>query len=605
MGAESVDTIIDNLKKMVNETKELEPYIRYIRFPFFKTLEPGTKMDFEFPMTVLIGPNGTNKTSVLRALQGSPGQNSIGQYWFSTDVDRIKESRENADEIERHCFIYGYKIPCGDGRIVEVLKTRIGKKEDPDYWEPSRPVRKYDMERELPPEDEYRKYRSATRWNAIDKEVLYIDFRENLCAFDKYFYFGRFRSLATLPSKQARVRLWSTPLREAADGNKNSLVWGNGPNPQSRKERIKRNVLLGKEAVGIVSDILGRKYLQIRLITHTFFDSTEGTSVLLTDEQNNYSEAFAGSGESALIMTVAAVYGAPKNSLILLDEPETSLHPAAQTKLRDYLLKEIQQKHHQVVLSTHSPAFAKGLPEEALKIFTLNGNGKVHVRNRACYQEAFHVVGAPNMDRKTVYVEDALAAALLEYVLENRRPDSRDALEIVPLSGGAERILQGSFVGNAISGQKNTFYILDGDKRYVDTFPDPNDLAPNEYRETVEKAFKMKTDSLRLPFHSGEQERQLQKFLSLILDYLHKDHLQYFPGNSTPETLILKHSGVLSRNNGKASLLQLAKERYNKEHIDANEILQCGKMLIGEISKSENDSLFSKIEQLLKKILEK
>ena len=130
-------------------------------------------------------------------------------------------------------------------------------------------------------------------------------------------------------------------------------------------------------------------------------------------------------------------------------------------------------------------------------------------------------------------------------------------------------------------------------------------FAPKEYKETVEKAFKMKTDSLRLPFNSGEQERQLQKFLSFILDYLRKGHLQYFPENSTPEALILKHSGVLSRNNGKASLLQLAKERYNKEDIDANEILQCGKMLIGEISKSESDLLFSGIEQLLKNILEK
>ena len=52
MGAESVDTIIDNLKKMVNETEELEPYIRYIRFPFFKTLEPEARIDFRFPMTV-------------------------------------------------------------------------------------------------------------------------------------------------------------------------------------------------------------------------------------------------------------------------------------------------------------------------------------------------------------------------------------------------------------------------------------------------------------------------------------------------------------------------------------------------------------------------
>jgi len=604
-----MDTI-ETTRQLLN-SGNLEPYIRHIRFPFFKNLDPGTKIDFDFPMTVLIGPNGTNKTSVLRALQGSPGQNSIGQYWFSTDLDRIQEPKDQKTQnIERHCFIYGYKLPCGDKPVVEVLKTRIGKKtrsgkkgRDPDYWEPSRPVQKYDMEMRMLEDEEYKSYRSATRWNAVSKNVVYIDFRENLCAFDKYFYFGSFKATKMLKTRQDRIRQWSKPIRCILDKNMTSYKRGGGR--RRPYERLKGNQALTPEVVKIISDILGRQYSNIRLLKHNLFDAKDGVTVLLTDAQNDYSEAFAGSGESAIAMIVASIHGASENSLILLDEPETSLHPAAQTKLRDYLLDRIIKKHHQVILSTHSPAFAKGLPEEALKIFTLNKNGKVYVRNHACYQEAFHVVGAPNMDKKTVYVEDVLAAALLEYVLEKHLPDSRDALEIIPLSGGAEQILKGSFVSNAISSQKSTFYILDGDKEYVDTFPNPNDLAPNKYEETVAQVFNIKIDSLHLPFNSGDKEPQLQYFLLLILDYLYKDHLQYFPEKSTPEALILKHSGVLSQNNGKDSLLQLAKERYNKKHIDSNEILQCGKMLIGEISREKSNSLFTNITQLLKNILEK
>ena len=44
--------------------------------------------------------------------------------------------------------------------------------------------------------------------------------------------------------------------------------------------------------------------------------------------------------------------------LLLLDEPETSLHPGAQVKLQRYILDQIKKKHLQVVISTHAPAFA-------------------------------------------------------------------------------------------------------------------------------------------------------------------------------------------------------------------------------------------------------
>jgi hypothetical protein len=44
------------------------------------------QIDFDFPITALVGPNGTNnnKGSVLRAVQGSPGMENLGVYWFSS-----------------------------------------------------------------------------------------------------------------------------------------------------------------------------------------------------------------------------------------------------------------------------------------------------------------------------------------------------------------------------------------------------------------------------------------------------------------------------------------------------------------------------------------
>jgi hypothetical protein len=42
-------------------------------------------------------------------------------------------------------------------------------------------------------------------------------------------------------------------------------------------------------------------------------------------------------------------------SLILLDEPETGLHPGAQEKLRDFLAGIAREEGHQVIYATHSP----------------------------------------------------------------------------------------------------------------------------------------------------------------------------------------------------------------------------------------------------------
>lgn len=117
-----------------------EPFIRHIRFPHYKNLAENTRIEFEHPITALVGENGTNKSSILRAIQGCPGRNNLGNYWFSTTTDSIVET-----EKAKNCFIYGYKHNSVN-KIVEVLKTRVQKQNDPDYWEPSRPIRKYSMD---------------------------------------------------------------------------------------------------------------------------------------------------------------------------------------------------------------------------------------------------------------------------------------------------------------------------------------------------------------------------------------------------------------------------------------------------------------------------
>ncbi len=183
-------TVIDQLNTLLSK-KILDPYIQHIRFYEYRNLEDGLEIDFDFPLTFLIGQNGTNKSSILRGLYGAPLNYHTGDFWFSTKVDPI---------LERPAFVCRY-FQTDTQRNVEFIKTRIKRKSNPDYWEPSRPLVKYDMET-MPEWKEGDPGRSKTRWNVIEKKVVFLDFRAQISAFDKFFYHGNLR--ATLSRKTRR-----------------------------------------------------------------------------------------------------------------------------------------------------------------------------------------------------------------------------------------------------------------------------------------------------------------------------------------------------------------------------------------------------------------
>ena len=107
-----------------------------------------------------------NKSSVIRALYGAPAQKSLGEYWFESKIDTISE-----EEKHPSCFIYGYVSPL-ENKTVEVLKTRVHKENDPDYWEPSRPIAQYGMEKiESPVEKAHLK---SMQIKAPPKDVIIV-----------------------------------------------------------------------------------------------------------------------------------------------------------------------------------------------------------------------------------------------------------------------------------------------------------------------------------------------------------------------------------------------------------------------------------------------
>ncbi|MBL7960025.1 ATP-binding protein [bacterium] len=516
MDLKLIDLIQTVARMKVNNVFEF--YVSFIQFPYFRNLEKNTKISFDFPLTVFIGQNGSGKSSTLHALYGVPKRKTPYEFWFSTAVDPVEEVSAGGD---RHSFFYVYKDHIGNE--LEVLKLRIRKRGNPDYWETSRPVISYGM-----------KPLKGKRNQPIEKNVVYIDFRSELSAFDKYFYFKNPSKNAALTKKQDYLRHKSKTLKKIID---EEIKIVNSRNPQNNKlKKLKR------EEIEWISFILGKNYKSGKFIEHKLF-SDWGISIVYETDFHNYSEAFAGSGEMAAVRLVQEVVNAKDYSLILLDEPEVSLHPGAQERLKLFLLDQIKRRKLQVILSTHSPTLIDGLPKEAIKVFSQMPDGRFHVENENLPEEAFYFIGhSIQTGKKVIIVEDELAQSIIKAIINDEGEAIANLFEVTKYPGGHSIIKQNLITVYSLEQHTDKYIILDGDQKIVanhfdpDSIPERN-LTNSKLKEEIKKQtnvdVKLFPDGNPATGADPDQEKQLRK--KYLQFYLR--NVFYLPG-TTPESII-------------------------------------------------------------------
>ena len=525
-------------------------FIEYLRFPFYKNFEEDLKLNFTFPLTFLTGTNGSGKSSILHALYGAPKGKNIADYWYNTALDPIDDLKEN-----RHCFIYSYKTEFTKTQI-EVLKTRIQRKDkrtgkiNPDYWEPSRPLKKLGME--FPPENADSRETSGEkgqRWELSSRNIYYMDFRYSLSAYDKYFYFGVKPNTKTLKFKQDIIRKYAPKLKKSFDEcNKVSYF----------TRRTNKPKKLSSKAVKYISEILGKNYIEIILLEHNFYNHTKGFAIKYKTSGLAYSEAFAGSGETAVVKLVNDILSVEDYSLIILDEPETSLHPAAQKKLIQFLLKKIKIKKLQVVISSHSPDMIEGMPKEAIKILYENPkSNKVNIIENVLPESAFLHLGHSIPNKKMLIVEDDLAKVILQKTLEQTNDSNLFDIQYFP--GGESRIKQENMLVYSKEEDKKHFIIFDGDQ-LVDHV-DVNLLSSKD--KTLDNLKKLIKDTVGedIKFNTDGGDNREQQQIDLILKYLkfHKNNVFFLPKN-IPEEIIWSNQVLIN-----SDITEGEQEQINKE----------------------------------------
>lgn len=590
---------IENLEKNRLKYEKIFPgYITHIRFPRYKNIEDGTLIEFTFPITALVGSNGSGKTSVLNALYGAPAGQSTGHYWFSTQVDPIEEGDGSPSR-----FIYGHYNFQYEG-IVETRKARVRKNRngrlDPNYWEPTKESAGDGMAEPAMGADKMYSGRSKDRWNPVNRKVLYINFRKELSAFDKYFFFGKMpapnphikktgkESPRRIVTKMDQVRNDAVLLARVIEAGDTSYEF------RGRKVATE-NRLLNKEELGMVSYVLGRDYVEARWIRHRLFKGDGGLSVVFKTKHGRYSEAFAGSGEVAVTSCVVQILSAAEGTLVLLDEPEVSLHPGAQERLLTFLAKMVRQRRLQVVFSTHSPHLVTALPSDAIKSFHQRDDGRFMVWPTTHPYAAFKRLGAIGGGEVRILVEDALAKAVVQQALLTFPDQSQAAVfKVEYLSGGAEAILKYQ-VPVLMTTHAHTLVLLDGDKKRLSEFVDPdtipvadNDTLEARIQEAVGTVPKFTIDGGAGGGNIPQRVEAQRKYLAWI-----RKHVSFIP-TLCPEALVLTAAGLMdplaaTSQDHKDRLRSLAVDAYGPE-ISNERIDLHGEMLLSQ-HRAKSDEL--------------
>jgi len=138
--------------------------------------------------------------------------------------------------------------------------------------------------------------------------------------------------------------------------------------------------------------------------------------VTVTRSGNKYSEANMGCGEGRTQHIIRKLQTLPMRSLVLLEEPETSLHPSAQHEFGKYLIDVCIEKKHQVLISTHSEYLLSALPSSSRIYLDRSTVGLRSIKGITTAQ-AISLMTCGHDKALHILVEDDVAEAVLTEML--------------------------------------------------------------------------------------------------------------------------------------------------------------------------------------------
>ncbi|QDT33956.1 ATP-dependent nuclease [Thalassoglobus polymorphus] len=210
-----------------------------------------------------------------------------------------------------------------------------------------------------------------------------------------------------------------------------------------------------------------------------------------------YSESNMGSGEARLYAMVLKLEEVEPHSLILLEEPETSLHPSAQFELGKYLVNVAARRNLQILLTSHSEYLLLALPQKSRVYLKREGDRIVPIPGIGVRQ-ALSMMDNFAIRSLYILVEDDVAKAIVIELLRMHDTDFLQTVEVV-IAGDASKIQQ--TIDVFVEQRMPICAVRDGDqgdnvkKRMLKLFgtmpPEKEIFASKSFRDEFKDKFKV------------------------------------------------------------------------------------------------------------------
>ncbi|MER3389068.1 MAG: AAA family ATPase [Microcella sp.] len=179
-----------------------------------------------------------------------------------------------------------------------------------------------------------------------------------------------------------------------------------------------------------LSFVMGLDYEEANF-TAVSIPGKSGELAMVKRGPQRYSENNMGFGEARMFYVISTMEAAAKNSLFILEEPETSLHGEAQRRFAQYLVDVVDRRGHQVVMTTHSRAIMSELGRESVVLLRRETTGSLTATpGLSTYQiDSYLNSGAGTV--ATICVEDEFAETMVREMLRHFEPDLLSGLGFV------------------------------------------------------------------------------------------------------------------------------------------------------------------------------
>lgn len=397
---------MDDIEKLLSDVRDIynkgiiKNRLSQFKINNFRKFQKESELNFTFPLTVIVGKNGSGKTTIMKAIKLLSRDRIPQEEFFETAIDD------------------------GGFKNVNILYILEGKKLNYKRLREN----EWGKEGEIPQNYEVTYIQTKNMIGATDKSLLYDN-------------------IGKKPSKIQKVEYI---IKQSKKITQNT----------SSKSQRKQRYFLGQKAIDNINFILQDDISSIEVINHKYFNGTWGISVIFNNN-GQYSEYNSGSGEFVISRLVDQIQKVSSNSLLLIDEPEISLHPGAQKRLIRYILDVIKVKKIQVIITTHSTSLIEDLPKESIKCLRKFENG-IEIEENVFFKNAFLELES-NIMKKYIIVEDSLAKEIVQRILKEENMAEFFQIDFYP--GGASNIKKHTLLTYSKTGINNRFILFDGDQK--------------------------------------------------------------------------------------------------------------------------------------------